>query len=288
MEMTTLQWVAMFDLAYDAKHSVLLSRFSGAYSPADIALRDNAVRRFVAKNGLVRGLMDFSAVDSIDVPLDLLIQRAHQPGILTGQQRVIVATSEPAYTFNRLVAAHQLFARKAEPTLVRSVGDAFGVLRMIDPAFSSIGFDKADHLDRVLHDVLHQLAEVVRARSLDNEIVEATLQRVVGRAVSAPVIGHITLSEVLNVSLRSKVLRESGIRSECCDCGARRPLSWMSVSVGRVTTYSCPACGSWLVKLSQIGNTLAADASGYVMGGFEVVSRVTLDIWGVKLPKTES
>jgi hypothetical protein len=214
--------------------------------------------------------------------------RHDQPGILTGQQRVIVATSEPAYTFNRLVAAHQLFARKAEPTLVRSVGDAFGVLRMIDPAFSSIGFDKADHLDRVLHDVLHQLAEVVRARSLDNEIVEATLQRVVGRAVSAPVIGHITLSEVLNVSLRSKVLRESGIRSECCDCGARRPLSWMSVSVGRVTTYSCPACGSWLVKLSQIGNTLAADASGYVMGGFEVVSRVTLDIWGVKLPKTES
>ena len=55
----------MFDLAYDAKHSVLLSRFSGTYSPADIALRDNAVRRFVSKNGLVRGLMDYTAVDSI-------------------------------------------------------------------------------------------------------------------------------------------------------------------------------------------------------------------------------
>lgn len=243
--MTTLQWVAMFDLAYDAKHSVLLSRFSGAYSPADIALRDNAVRRFVAKNGLVRGLMDFSAVDSIDVPLDLLIQRAHQPGILTGQQRVIVATSEPAYTFNRLVAAHQLFARKAEPTLVRSVGDAFGVLRMIDPAFSSIGFDKADHLDRVLHDVLHQLAEVVRARSLDNEIVEATLQRVVGRAVSAPVIGHITLSEVLNVSLRSKVLRESGIRSASAQLDVR--LSWPchNVLVSRLRQLARQTLPDW-------------------------------------------
>ena len=131
----------MFDLAYDAKHSVLLSRFSGTYSPADIALRDNAVHRFVAKNGLVRGLMDYSAVDSIDVPLDLLIQRAHQPGILTGHQRVIVAPSEPAYSFNRLVAAHQLFARKAEPVLVRSVSDAFGLLRMIDLAFSPIGLD---------------------------------------------------------------------------------------------------------------------------------------------------
>ena len=277
----------MFDLAYDAKHSVLLSRFSGAYSPADIALRDNAVRRFVAKNGLVRGLMDYSAVDSIDVPLDLLIQRAHQPGILTGHQRVIVAPSEPAYSFNRLVAAHQLFARKAEPVLVRSVSDAFGALRMIDPAFSPIGVDKADHLDRVLYGVLRLLAEVVRARSLDDEIVEATLKRVVGRALSPPV-GHITLSEVLNASLRSKVLRDSGIRSQCCDCGARRPLSWMSMSAGRVTTYSCPVCGGWLVRLSQIGNTVSADASGYVVGGFEIVSRVTLDIWGVKLPKTES
>ena len=76
--------------------------------------------------------------------------------------------------------------------------------------------------------------------------------------------------------------------SQCCDCGARRPLSWMSMSAGRITTYSCPVCGGWLVKLSQIGNTFPADASGCVVGEFEVVSRVTLDIWGVKLPWTES
>jgi hypothetical protein len=278
----------MFDLAYDAKHSVLLSRFSGTYSPADITVRDNAVRRFVAKNGLVRGLMDYSAVDAIDVPLDLLIQRAHQPGILAGHQRVIVAPSEPAYSFNRLVAAHQLFARKAEPVLVRSVSDAFGVLRVVDPAFSQIRPDRADHLDQVLHDVLRQLAEVVQARSLGDEMVEATLQRLVGRPVFAPLLGHITLSEVLNASLRSKVLRDSAIRCQCCDCGAQRPLSWMSMSAGRVTTYSCPACGAWLLKLTLIRNALPAHASGYVVVGFEIRSRVTLDIWGVELPKTES
>src|SRR6185437_6733181 len=269
----------MFDLACDAKHSVLLSRFFGTYSPAYIELRDNAVRRFVAKNGLVRGLMDYSAVDAIDVPLDLLIQRAHQPGILTGHQRVIIAPSGPAYSFNRLVAAHQLFARKVEPVLVRSVSDAFGVLRMIDPAFLPIGLDKADRLDRILNDILRQLTEVVRTRSLGDEIVEATLQRVVGRARFAPIGTHITLSEVLNASLGSKVLRDSGIRSQCCDCDARSPLSWMSTSPGRVTTYSCPACGGWLLKLSQIGNEVLTDASGYVVNGFDIVSRVALDIW---------
>jgi hypothetical protein len=60
------------------------------------------------------------------------------------------------------------------------------------------------------------------------------------------------------------------------------------MSAGRITTYSCPVCGGCLVKLSQIGNTFPADASSYVVGGFDVVTRVTLDIWGVKLPKTNS
>src|SRR5579883_279895 len=278
----------MFDIAYDAKHSVLLSRFFGTYSPADITLRDNAVRWFVAKNGLVRGLMDFSAVTAIDVPLDLLIQRAHQPGILTGHQRVIVAPTEPSYSFNRLVAAHQLFARKTEPTLVRSVTDAHDVLRMVDPSFLPVAVDKADRLDRVLHDVLLRVAKVVQARSLDEETIEATLRRVIHRPLSEPAVGHITVSEVLNVSLRSRVLRDSAIRSQCCDCGARRPLGWMSISPGRITTYSCPVCSGWLVKLSQIGKTAPANAPGYTLGAFELVSRVALDIYGVLLPKTEN
>jgi hypothetical protein len=92
------------------------------------------------------------------------------------------------------------------------------------------------------------------------------------------------LSEVLNASLRSKVLRDSAIRCQCCDCGAQRPLSWMSMSAGRVTTYSCPACGAWLLKLTLIRNALPAHASGYVVVGFEIRSRVTLDIWGAELP----
>jgi hypothetical protein len=84
----------MFHLSFDAEHKILLSSFSGTYSPDDITLRDGAVRRFVARNGLVNGIMDFSAVDRISVSIDLLIERSHQPPILRGRQRVIVAPDE--------------------------------------------------------------------------------------------------------------------------------------------------------------------------------------------------
>ena len=278
----------MFDLAYSAKDRVLLSRFRGTYSLEDITLRDSAVRRFAAKNGLVRGVMDFTAVESISIPLDVLIRRAHQPGILTGQQRVIIAASEPAYSFNRLVAAHQLYARKVEPLLVRSSREAHEVLGIVEPTFLPLDHDKAARLDRILHDVLRELDEIVAARALDEETVQRTLLRVTGRVPPSPkVAGHITLSEVINASLRSNVLRDSRFRSVCFDCGSSLPLSWMAISAGRVTTYSCPACHSWLVRLSHLRDTDAMDPSGYALAGFEVVSRVALDILGVRLPKTE-
>lgn len=278
----------MFDLAYSAKDRVLLSRFCGTYSPEDITIRDSAVRRFVAKNGLVRGLMDFTAVESVSVPLDALIRRAHQPGILSGQQRVIIAPSEPAYSFNRLVAAHQLYARKVEPVLVRSGHEAYDVLGLLEPAFLPLDRDKAARLDRVLYDVLRELDKVVTARALHEETVERTLRRVADRLPpSRRLVGHISVSEVFNASLRSKVLRDSRIQCVCCDCDASLSLSWTSISAGRTTTYSCPSCHGWLVRLGHLKGTEAINPSGYALAGFEVVSRVALDILGVQLPKTE-
>jgi hypothetical protein len=272
----------MFDLAYDEKHNILLSRFFGKYSPADITLRDNAVRRFVTKNGLTRGLMDFSGVDSIEVPLDLLIRRAHEPGILTGRKRVIVAPSESTYAVQRVVAAHQLYARKAEPVLVRSVGEAYDSLGAINPTFSPIAVDRARILDAVLHNVLDQLAEAIRERSLDG-----AAGAVSGPALAHPIVGSVTLGDVFNASLHTKVVRDSLFSASCRDCAASLVLHCASISRGRITTYACPVCNSWLLKLSQVDRTPAVHASGYLIGTFELLSRVALDILGVHVPQTE-
>jgi hypothetical protein len=172
--------------------------------------------------------------------------------------------------------------------LVRSSREAHEVLGVVEPTFLPLDHDKAARLDSILHDVLRELDEVVAARELDEETVQRTLLRVTGRVPPSPkLVGHITLSEIINASLRSKVLRDSRIRSVCCDCGASLPLSWMSISAGRITTYSCPSCNGWLVRLCNLKHTEAVDPSGYELVGFGVVSRVALDILGVRLPKTE-
>src|SRR4051794_40804753 len=147
----------MFHLSFDLKHKVLLSSFSGTYGPEDITLRDGAVRRFVARHGLCRGIMDYTAVDQITVSLDLLIRRAHEPAILGGHQRVIVAPSDPGLSFNRLVAAHQLYARKEEPLLVSSMPEACRAIGVSAPHFQRIPPDAADGRERLLHEVLRRI-----------------------------------------------------------------------------------------------------------------------------------
>ena len=69
----------MFQLLHDPRHNVLLTRFSGTYVATDISLRDKAVGRFVARNGLARGIMDYSAVEAVDIP-DRGRRRALRPG----------------------------------------------------------------------------------------------------------------------------------------------------------------------------------------------------------------
>src|SRR6188474_1675402 len=84
----------VFQLLHDQRHNVLLTRFSGVYVSTDISLRDKAVARFVARNGLARGVMDYTAVEAVDIPIEVVVERSSQPPILPGQARVIVAPRE--------------------------------------------------------------------------------------------------------------------------------------------------------------------------------------------------
>ena len=115
----------VFQLLHDQRHNVLLTRFSGTYVATDISLRDKAVGRFVARNGLARGIMDYTAVEAVDIPIEVVVERSSQPPLLPGQARVIVAPREPLWAMNRIFAAHRLFRQGEEPILVRSIDSAW-------------------------------------------------------------------------------------------------------------------------------------------------------------------
>lgn len=286
------QAMRVFHLLHDKRHNVLLTRFSGTYVATDISLRDKAVGRFVARNGLARGIMDFSAVEAVDIAIEAVVDRSSRPGLLRGQARVIVAPREPLWAMNRIFAAHRLFRQGEEPLLVRSIEEAYRALSMVDPVFEPVAIDPPSRLEGVAHDVL---AGIDSCRGATDAAERERLRRKMLRMLDTvlgrgPVAGHaaaITLSDVLNAMLSRATVSDSDLKTTCTTCKSRRPLSRYTISAGRETTYACPGCGQVVVVLATANDGAGSSLPGYEMGRFIVRTASDIECPGAMLPKCE-
>src|SRR5215211_6682229 len=255
----------VFQLFHDQRHNVLLTRFSGTYVATDISLRDKAVGRFVARNGLARGIMDYSTVEAVDIPIEVVVERSSQPPLLPGQARVIVAPREPLWAMNRIFAAHRLFRQGEEPILVRSIEEAYQALSMVDPV---------SRLEGVAHDVLagidssHSATDAEERERLRRKMLRM-LDTVLERGPAARKVTAITLSDVLNAMLSRTTVSDADLKTTCTTCNSRLPLSRYTISAGRETTYACPDCGQVMVVLAAAAEG-ASPLAGYEMGRFIV------------------
>jgi hypothetical protein len=282
----------VFQLLFDARHTVLMSRFHGTYVEADICVRDKAVARFVARHGLARGIMDFSAVEAVDVPIDYILKRAQAPPVLPGQARVIVAPREPAYSLNRIFAAHQLYSRKFEPLLVGTLEEAYRALAITDPAFEPLEDDTAAQLETVALGVVAAIDQACAVSGDERRRMRQKMLRLLDTALTgkraarhAPA-GTITLSDVLNAVLRRVTLSDGDLAANCARCRLTTPLSACRVEAGRKTTYACPSCRSTLVTLASASRASAEPARGYVLGSFLVCTDVDIECPGGLLPRS--
>ena len=66
-----------FSLTFDRRHRVLLARFSGELTQADLLAMQDTARRFAAREGPCHGLVDLTAVETVSVPSQSLIDNAH-------------------------------------------------------------------------------------------------------------------------------------------------------------------------------------------------------------------
>lgn len=282
----------MFQLLHDKRHNVLLTRFSGIYVATDISLRDKAVGRFVARSGLARGIMDYSAVEAVDIPIEVVVERSSKPGLLRGQARVIVAPSEPLWAMNRIFAAHRLFRQGEEPLLVRSIVEAYQALFMVDPRFEPLAVDPLSRLEGVANDVLAGIessrgaADAEERERLRRKMLRM-LDTVLKRGPSARKVTAITLSDVLNAMLRRATISDADLKTTCTTCKSRLPLSRYTISAGRETTYACPGCGQVVVVLAAVDESTESSLSGYEMGRFIVRTASDIECPGAMLPKCE-
>ena len=80
-----------FALLFDKKHKVLLVRFGRALTRQALEAMVQAAREFAAVHGNCDGIVDFSAVEKIDIDVAYLRAYGASPRVMAGAKRVLVA-----------------------------------------------------------------------------------------------------------------------------------------------------------------------------------------------------
>jgi hypothetical protein len=282
----------LFQLLYDRSHNVLLTRLSGTYCEDDLALRDKQVAAFVARHGLARGLMDYSGVTAVDIPMGVIVRRCQAPPLLPGQTRVIVAPGEPSYSLNRVIVAHQYFSRKVEPLLLRSLPEAYHALGSNRLEFVPVEEDERMRRDRIAFGALAEIDAGARKQAERyRTLAAASRQRMaevrgLSPAMVARGMSFITVGDLFNTALRHAQVSDRDLSIRCPGCRRERTLAACHILVSRRTTYGCPACGERLVELSQAQDRPAVEPLGYSFGDFELQTSANISCHGSVLPKS--
>ncbi|MCW5734561.1 MAG: hypothetical protein KIS73_10560 [Enhydrobacter sp.] len=128
----------MFILAFDRRHKILRSTVVGVLSSNLLSAWDQAVVAFTAAHGPSHGLIDFTEVAAIAVPLSRLASRGRQPQISPGWERVIVAPRTDLVEWSRIFSEYQGAAGFRPPITVASMDEAYRLLGLTDPIFEPV------------------------------------------------------------------------------------------------------------------------------------------------------
>ena len=129
----------MLELLFDCRHRVMLCRFSNRMTPEDLRRLDAEGRAFAAREGSVRGIVDFTDVTVVDIPTSVIADLGRvQPMMGQQAERVFVVPRPELFGLGRLYAAYQRSGGNAEPRLVATMAEAYAVYDLHDPDFQPL------------------------------------------------------------------------------------------------------------------------------------------------------
>lgn len=128
----------MIELAIDRKNGVLLVQFSGAMTVESLVVLDDHLQAFVAREGLMPTIIDFTGIVSVNVATATMINRGSQRSQLLGQRRIFVSSDHLLFGLLRLYGTHQDNHGEIPPSTVRSLPEAFEELGISRPIFEPI------------------------------------------------------------------------------------------------------------------------------------------------------
>jgi hypothetical protein len=124
-----------FEMLFDRDHKVLLVRFGRALTRQALEAMVQAAREFVGVHGNCDGIVDFSAVEKIDIDVAYLRAYGGSPRVMAGAKRILVAPNDEMFGVSRLYGLHQANSQGEEPMVVRDLQEAYDALGLKDPDF---------------------------------------------------------------------------------------------------------------------------------------------------------
>ena len=121
---------------------ILLARFHGIFVSEDIVALDAFVPRLVQSDGPTRGILDFTQVTVIAVPLTRLVERARKPELVPGSQRIIVAPDPEVFELGRMFQSYQELSGNTVPQVVLSLEDAYAAMGVTGLDFEPVDFNR--------------------------------------------------------------------------------------------------------------------------------------------------
>jgi hypothetical protein len=125
----------MLNFAFDHKHRVLLVTVYGIFVSEDLDESDRAILDFVAREGAVRTIIDYTPVQAMAVPETRLAERAQQPLFLP--DRILVAPGELGATA-RAYGILQAEAGRKQAAVVEVLEEAYTLLGLRNPQFEPV------------------------------------------------------------------------------------------------------------------------------------------------------
>jgi hypothetical protein len=124
-----------FEMFFDRNHKVLLVRFGRALTRQALESMVQAAREFVAVHGNCDGIVDFSAVEKLDLDVAYLRAYGGSPRVMAGARRILVAPDDEVFGVARLYGLHQSNSQGEEPMVVRDLQAAYDLLGLEDLDF---------------------------------------------------------------------------------------------------------------------------------------------------------
>lgn len=127
-----------FEMLFDSNHKILLVRFGRAVTRQALESMVRAAREFAAVHGNCDGIVDFSAVEKLDIDVAYLRAYGGSPRVMTGAKRILVAPNDEMFGVARLYGLHQSTSQGEEPMVVRDLQEAYDLLGLKDPDFQPL------------------------------------------------------------------------------------------------------------------------------------------------------